>query len=73
MDPLITARYGMMAAESRFAASAQRVSGWDGGDNVDLARETVDEIEAKQQFAANAKVIRIADEMWRSLLDMQTA
>jgi flagellar basal body rod protein FlgC len=72
MDPLSIARYGMMSAENRLAASAGRVANWNGGDDVDLVAETVEQVEAKQQFAANAKVVTIADQMWRSLLDVQT-
>jgi flagellar basal body rod protein FlgG len=73
MDPLSIARYGMMTAENRLSASASRVASWNGGDDVDLVAETVEQIQAKQQFAASAKVVTIADEMWRSLLDMQTS
>ena len=72
MDPLSTARYGMMAAESRLAASASRVAASDGVDGVDYAQEVVTQIEAKQQFAANAKVVSFADDMWRALMDIQT-
>jgi flagellar hook protein FlgE len=72
MDPLSTARYGMMTAESRLAGSASRIASWSGGDDVDLAKETVDQVEAKQQFTASAHVVRIADQMWRALMDMQT-
>jgi flagellar basal body rod protein FlgC len=72
MDPLSIARYGMMSAENRLSASASRVANWSGGDDVDLVAETVEQVEARQQFAANAKVVTIADQMWRSLLDVQT-
>jgi hypothetical protein len=72
MDPLSIARYGMMNAESRLAASASRVADWQGGDDVDLAQETVEQIKAKLQFVASANVVHIADEMWRSLLEIQT-
>jgi flagellar hook-associated protein FlgK len=71
MDPLSIARYGMMSAQDRLAKSANRVASWSGGDDVDLTHETVEQIEAKQQFAANAKVVSFADEMWRSLMDIQ--
>jgi flagellar hook protein FlgE len=72
MDPLSIARYGMMSAQDRLAQSATRVANWSGdGDDVDLAQETVTQIEAKQQFAASAKVVSFADDMWRSLMDMQ--
>ena len=73
MDPLSIARYGMMSAQDRLAKSAGRVANWTGGDEPDLAQETVEQIEASQQFAANAKVVTFADEMWRSLIDIQQA
>jgi flagellar hook protein FlgE len=41
-------------------------------DSVDPASVAVTQIEAKTQFSANLGVIRIADEMWRALLDIQT-
>ena len=72
MDPISTARYGMMAASRSLAASAGRVAGKGGGDAVDHASEAVTQIEAKQAFAADVGVIKIADVMWRSLLDLQT-
>ena len=71
MDPLSIARYGMMSAENRLAQSASRIANWGGGDDVDLASETVEQIKAKTQFEACAKVVAFADEMWRSLLQIQ--
>jgi len=73
MDPLGIARYGMMTAQDRLAKSADRVANWSGGEAPDVARETVEQIEAGQQFAANAKVVAFADQMWRSLIDIQRA
>ena len=73
MDPISTARYGMMAASRNLEASATRVAGMAGDDSVDYASEAVTQIEAKQAFSANAGVIKIADKMWRSLLDLQSA
>ena len=73
MDPLSIARYGMMSAQDRLAKSATRIANWNGGDDIDLAHETVEMIEAKLQFSASAKVVTFADEMWRSLMDIQTA
>ena len=72
MDPLSIARYGMMAASQQLAASATRVANLNGGDPADYAAEAVNQIEAKQAFAANAHVVRIADEMWQALLDVQS-
>jgi flagellar hook protein FlgE len=73
MDPISTARYGMMAATRSLEASASRVAGRAGDDSVDYASEAVTQIEAKQAFSANVGVIKIADKMWRSLLDLQSA
>lgn len=73
MDPIATARYGLLAASRQFEASASRIASVGGteGDNVDLAKETVNTVEAKQAFSANISVIKFADEMWNSLLDLQ--
>jgi hypothetical protein len=70
MDPLSAARYGMMTAGTRLAASAARVAGRDGED-LDLVQETVEQVQARLQFSASARVVRFADEMWRALLDVQ--
>lgn len=72
MDPLTVARYGLMAASQRFEASAVRTAQMGGDDTVDYAKEAVEQVEAKHQFSANLGVIRVADEMWRSLMDIQT-
>jgi flagellar hook protein FlgE len=69
MDPISTARYGMMAATQQLTAAANRIAG--GGD-VDYGTEAVNTIEAKQAYSANVGVIKVADEMWQSLLDLQT-
>jgi flagellar hook protein FlgE len=71
MDPLSIARGGLMAASARFEASAVRTAQMGGDSTVDPVQETVDQISAKHQFSANLGVIRIADEMWRSLLKIQ--
>ena len=72
MDPISTARYGMMAATRSLEASASRVATMAGDSSVDYAKEAVGQIEAKQAFAANVNVVKIADKMWQSLLDLQT-
>ena len=72
MDPISTARYGMMAATQALTASANRVAAMAGGDPVDYASEAVTQIEAKQAFTADTRVIRVADEMWQALLDIQS-
>lgn len=69
MDPLSIARYGMRAAEARLTASAERVAADPLG--VDLAAEAVEQIQASQAFRANVRTANIADQMWRSLIDLQ--
>ena len=71
MDVLSIARSGLVAAGGRFADSAQRVARVGFDDSVDLTRETVEMIEAKHAFTANVQVVKFADEMWRSLLEIQ--
>ncbi|HEY0436623.1 MAG TPA: flagellar basal body rod C-terminal domain-containing protein [Phenylobacterium sp.] len=71
MDPISTARYGMMAASRQLADSASRVANL-AGDPGDYATEAVNVVEAKQAFSANVHVIKVADEMWQSLLSIQT-
>lgn len=71
MDPLSIARYGMMTAQAQLARSAERVARWPADGDVDLAAETVAQIQARTQFAASAKVIAFDAEMWRALLDVQ--
>ena len=70
MDPISTARYGMMAATQQLTASANRVAA--NGVNNDYAAEAVGQIQAAQAFKADVGVIKVADKMWQSLLDLQT-
>jgi len=72
MDPISTARYGLMAAERRFTESATRTARMAGDDSVDYASEAVEQIQAKQAFSANVGVIKVADQMWQALLDLQS-
>jgi len=44
--------------------------GFDPG--VDYAHEAVEQLKAKHEFKANLQVIRFADEMWQSLLAIQS-
>jgi flagellar hook protein FlgE len=81
MDAISIATGGLMAATARFDASASRTASMGATDpttgaptdNVDAGQEAVTQIKAKQQFTANVGVIRIANEMWSSLLDLQKA
>jgi hypothetical protein len=72
MDPLVTARYGLLAAEHRFDTAAVRVASLGADDTVDLGAETVEMIQAKHAFSANLSVMRFAQDMWKSLLELQT-
>jgi len=72
MDPISIARYGMMAATQQLTASANRIAGAGAaGGDVDYGAEAVNQIQAKQAFKADVGVIKVADEMWQSLLDLQ--
>lgn len=62
---------GMQRAADRFEASANRVARFGTGlEDVDLATEMVDVMMAKTDFKANAAIVRVADEMTGSLLDI---
>ena len=71
MDPIATARYGLMAASNRFEAAATRIVGPPGDAGVDLGEQFVEVIQAKHAFSANLSVIRFAQDMWDSLLRIQ--
>ena len=72
MDPIATARYGLMAASRRFEASATQIANMRSDDSVDVGQEVVDMVQAKHAFTANLSVIRFAQDMWDSLLQLQT-
>lgn len=73
IQAIASAAGGMMSAVNRLDVSAQRVAQWGTplGQNVDLAQETVSQIEAKDEFAASARVLKTADQMLGSLLDIR--
>ncbi len=71
MDALSIARGGLAAAERRFEAAASRIAKAPAGDGSDLVHGVVDMVQAKHHFTANLKVVRAADEMWKSLLEIQ--
>jgi hypothetical protein len=70
MDAIAIASYGMMAASRRFEAAATRIADPEGGFDASSAVELT---LAKTQFKAQVGVMRIADEMQRALLDLQSA
>ena len=67
IPPLSIAAAGMQNAANRFEASARRTAE---GSLDNLAVEAVEQIRAKTDFAANAAVVRTADEMVGTLLDV---
>ena len=73
MNVLSTALAGMTAATNRFEASANKtLSGFTpGGSDDDAVQGVVGQVSAKQEFEANVKVAKTADEMMGTLLDMK--
>lgn len=72
MDPIGAARYGLMAATRRFEAAATQIAGMRADEDVDPGKEVVEMVQAKHAFSANLSVIRFAQEMWDSLLQLQS-
>ena len=71
MNPIATAQYGMLAAARRFDASAQRLAQMgETGSDTDFTADVVDMAESKQAFSANAAVLRTANKMTDSLLNI---
>ena len=72
MDPIATARYGLLAASKSFETAATQVvrSGYD--DTSDAVSGLVGLTQARQAYSANLSVIRFAQDMWDSLLRLQT-
>lgn len=66
MNAISAATQGMISAAQRVDASAVRVAQGDG----DLVAEAVAQVDAKATFSASAAVLRTADEMTGSLLDI---
>ena len=73
MDPIATARYGMMVASKRFEGAADRVAQSGGASANDGVEAVGDMVEAKHQYVAQVRTLRVADEMWRALMDVQAA
>ena len=62
---------GMESAQQSIDLSARRLASPDQpGDTVDLSAEMVALLSAKNQFAMNAQVAHIADQMQRQVLDL---
>jgi len=71
MDPIATARYGLMAASNRFEASATQIADMRSDNPPDISGAVVDMVQAKHAFSANVTVMRFAQDMWDSLLKLQ--
>jgi hypothetical protein len=67
MQAFAIAASGIAGATERFAASAARTAR---DPLADLAGETVERMTAKAEFSANIAVLKTADEMYGSLLDI---
>ncbi len=62
---------GMHRAADRLEASSSRVARFGTGlEDVDLATEMVAVLEAKAAFKASTTIVRVADEMAKSTIDM---
>jgi len=71
MDPTVTSVAGINAAFARFNRASQTlVEAVDGASNEDPAQAMVGQSETKAQVAASVDVVRIADEMFRELLNI---
>lgn len=67
MQVFAIAASGLSDASARFAASAERTAR---DPLADLAGETVERVQAEVAFKANVSVLKTADQMYGSLLDM---
>jgi flagellar basal body rod protein FlgC len=67
MQAFAIAASGIADAGARFAASASRTAR---DPLADLAGETVERLEAEVAFKANVSVLKTADAMYGSLLDI---
>ena len=71
MNPIAIAQYGLVAATNRFNESAQKISTMSvEGVDIDLVREVVDLKLAQAGVSANAAVMRTADQMQGTVLDI---
>ncbi|HEX4181739.1 MAG TPA: hypothetical protein VHY34_00580 [Caulobacteraceae bacterium] len=71
MDPISTASSGLLMASQRFDAAGVAVIGAaNGGGASELASAVVDQATAGQAVQANASVLKTADKVFKSLLDI---
>ena len=71
MDVTAIALSGLGAAQKKLETASRRVAPpGQSGDLVDLSADMVALLAAKNELAANARVIRTADEMRKQTLDL---
>ena len=73
MDISAIALGGLNQAQTNFETAARRIASVGSGapeDSVDLTSSIVSLIQAKNDFAANLKTVKVADEMQRTALDL---
>ena len=75
MVGLTNALEGMARSEAQFNRAADRIAHLPPaqpkqGDQVDLSTEAVALLQSKNSFEANTKVVKVADQMEQTLLDM---
>lgn len=64
---------GLNQAQATLENTAKRISGAAGqGDSVDFSTDAVTLIQAKNDFDANIKVLKVADELAKSAIDLLT-
>lgn len=69
-SPLQTATQGLQRGIARAATAAQQVAG-SAADPGDLAEAAVEMRKARAEVAANARVLRTADDMLGTLIDLR--
>jgi hypothetical protein len=70
MNAISAASMGMLAAARRFDAAATRVAAVGSDPTVVLEVEAVEMIQSKTAFRASAQAVKVADQMYGSLLDI---
>jgi hypothetical protein len=62
---------GLNQAQASLESTAQRISAPAGqGDSVSLSTDAVSLLQAKNDFAANINVLKVADEIAKSTIDL---
>jgi len=67
---VVSAVGGIEQSLSKLNGVAGRISPGNAEDAVDLSSEAVSLIQAKDSFASNAAVLKVADQMEKSLFDL---